>query len=77
MYGNFDGGSKSKSQPVSTENLFETHLKSGKRCLAADIEDFIGLSVSKGQALSTRICRKCATKVRNAAPTVALLRAGP
>ena len=84
VYGNFPSKSTSselskdpqpKASYISTENIFNTSCRNGEeRDSLKSIFDKLEFTVLQSNSLSPRMCRKCATKVRNAEPVIELIR---
>ena len=80
IYGNFP----SKSIPVnltqntsyiSMENIYNVSCRRGEeRPSLSSILKKLGFSVQQSDSLSSRVCRKCAIKVRNAEPSICFIR---
>jgi len=66
-----------KIHHISTENLFKLPGKKGveKRPLDKLLSEDLGLSVSNNPNYSSRVCAKCALKIRNAVELVRFLKA--
>lgn len=66
-----------KFQHISTENLFKIPGKKGveKRPLHELLSEDLGLHLSSNPNYSSRVCAKCALKIRNAVELVRFLKA--
>ena len=66
-----------KFQHISTENLFKLPGKKGveKRPLDKLLSEDLGLHLSSNPNYSSRVCAKCALKIRNAVELVRFLKA--
>ena len=68
-----------KFQHISTDNLFTCKLpgKKGveKRPLDKLLSEYLGLHLSNNQNYSSRVCARCALKIRNAVELVRFLKA--
>ena len=52
---------------VSTENLFEIPKRAGvEKSRLADLLCELGITCEQSSSLSSRVCAKCSTKIRNA-----------
>ena len=66
-----------KFQHISKESLFKLHGKKGveKRPLDKLLSEDLGLHVSNNPNYSSRVCAKCALKIRNASELARFLKA--
>ena len=84
IYGNFPSKSTSgelseeqqpKTSYISTENIFNVSCRRGQeRPSLNSILEQLGFTLLQSDLLSSRVCRKCATKVRNAEPAITFIR---
>ena len=82
IYGNFPsknisgaGERQPKTSYISTENIFNVSCRKGEeRPSLNSILERLGFSVLRSDTLSSRVCRKCAIKVRNAEPSISFIR---
>ena len=61
-------GNDEKMKHVSTENLFKPSMRKGvkERCTLADMCLAIGIPILMHKDFSTRVCKPCGRKIRNA-----------
>ena len=80
IYGNFPsksvpGEPTQKASYISTENIYNVSCRRGEeRPSLSSILEKLGFSVQQSDSLSSRVCRKCAIKVRNAEPSICFIR---